>query len=184
MPRPPLRLYPAFSGEFSSDEVIARGELSVAEEDETSAFVAEVNARLATGKLPQVVRSYLASASSSDEETPVDGPGAVENWLGLVDHAQALQAQALAASPLHPVLERTARRALRSVLLYEHQITPRARRQARQTLWRRQHTGPLPPIEVLLKWEQCHCLPCQQAWAMTPGAGSSPAFSAVAEQSA
>jgi len=167
MPRPPLRLHPALSSELSRDEVISPNELSVAEEDKASAFIAEVNARLSVGKLPQVVRSPSRS-TASEEETPVDGPGAVENWLGLVVHAQVLQAQALAVNPLHPVLERTARRALRSVLLYEHQITPRARRQARQTLWRRQHTGPLPALEVLPKWERCQCPQCQQAWAMTP----------------
>ena len=103
MPRPPLRLHPA----LPAMNLIAPDELSVPEEDETSAFIAEVNARLSIGKLPQVIHSSPASASSSEEETPVDGPGAVENWLGLVDHAQALQAQALAVSPLHPVLERT-----------------------------------------------------------------------------
>ncbi len=179
MPRPPLRLHPA----FSSDDLLSPDELAVPEEDEGSAFISEVNTCLSRGKLPQVMHSSPTSAGSS-EETPVDGPRAVENWLGLVDHAQALQARALASSPLHPVLERQARRALRSVLLYEHEITPRTRRQARQALWRRQHTGPLPPLEVILTWEKCQCLPCQHARTMTPGAGSSHAFSAVAEQSA
>ena len=91
---------------YLADNLTPPDELPPAEEDETSAFVAEVNARLSIGKLPQVVRSSPTRAPSSEEETPVDGPGAVENWLGLVDHAQALQAQALAATPLHPVLER------------------------------------------------------------------------------
>lgn len=103
MPRPLLRLHPA----LSNDEPISPDDLPVAEEDETSAFISEVNARLSAGKLPQVVRRSLTSPAP-EEETPVDGPGAVENWLGLVDHAQALQARALAAKPLHPVLERTA----------------------------------------------------------------------------
>jgi hypothetical protein len=146
--------------------------------------VAKLTARLSVGKLPQVARSSPASTSSSEEGTPLDAPGAVAYWLGLVDRAQALQAQALAANPLHPVLERTARRALRSVLLYEHQITPRARRQARQTLWRRQHTGPLPSLEVLLRWEQCQCLPCRQARALGPEGEATSAFAAVTEQSA
>ena len=177
MPRPPLRLHPA----LSSDELISSDELSVAEEDEASAFIAEVNARLSIGKLPQIVRSPSTS-TATEEETPVDGPGAVENWLGLVDHAQVLQAQALAAKPMHPVLERTTRRALRSVLLYEHQITSRARHQARQALWRWQHTGPLPPLEVLLTWGQCRCATCQQERAATPMAET--ALAAVAEQTA
>jgi hypothetical protein len=180
MPFPLLRLHPA----LSIDDLIPPDALTAPEEDETSAFVAELNARLSIGKLPQVARSSPASAPSSEEETPIDGPGAVAYWLGLVDRAQALQAQALDANPLHPVLERTARRALRSVLLYEHQITPRARRQARQTLWRRQHTGPLPPLEVLLKWERCQCLPCQQARALAPEGEATSALAAVAEQSA
>jgi hypothetical protein len=180
MPLPPLRLHPA----LSADELIPPDELSEPGEDETRAFVAELNALLSVGKLPQVTRSAPTSAASSEEETPLDGPGAVANWLGLVDHAQALQAEALAPKLLHPVLEQQARRALRSVLLYEHQITPRARRQARQSLWRRQDTGPLPPLEVLLKWERCQCLPCQQARAMTPIVASALALAAVAEQSA
>lgn len=179
MPRLPLRLHPA----LSSDDLISPDELSPAEEDEASAFIAEVNARLSIGKLPQVMCSSPTTAAS-EEETPADGPGAAENWLGLVDHAQALQAQAPAAQPLHPVLEHQARRALRSVLLYEHQITPRARRQARQALWRRQHTGPLPPLEVLLTWERCQCLPCQRARAVMPGVEPAPALVAAAEQSA
>jgi hypothetical protein len=106
------------------------------------------------------------------------------NWLGLVDHAQALQAQALAINQLHPVLERTARRALRSAPMYERPTTPRARRQAGQLLWRRHHTGPLPLLEVLLKWELCQCLSCQHARAMAPEAESNRALAAVAEQSA
>jgi hypothetical protein len=180
MPRPPLRLHPV----LSSDDPISPADLPPPEVDATSAFIAEVNARLSIGKLPRVLHSSAARAPSSEEETPLDGPGALEDWLGLVDHAQALQAQALAATPVHPVLERTARRALRSVLLYEHQITPRARRQARQALWRRQHTGSLPSLEVLLKWEQCQCLPCQQARALVPDSELAPALAAVAEQSA
>jgi hypothetical protein len=179
MPHPPLRLHPA----LYSDDLLAPDALPLVEEDETSAFIAEINARLSVRKLPQAARSFPASAAS-EEETPLDGPGAVTNWLGLVDHAQTVQAQALAASPLHPVLERQVCRALGSVLLYEHQITPRARRQARQTLWRRQHAGPLPLLEVLLKWEKCQCLPCQHARAMTPEVASTPALVAVAEQSA
>jgi len=88
MPLPPLRLHPA----LSRDELTAPDELPPPEEDEPSAFIAEVNARMSIGHLPQVARNQPVTSSASEEETPVDGPGAVANWVGLVDHAQALQA--------------------------------------------------------------------------------------------
>jgi hypothetical protein len=48
-----------------------------------------------------------------------------------------------------------------SVLLYEHQITPKARRLARLALWSRAHSGPLPPFSIRVRWGQCQCARCQ-----------------------
>jgi hypothetical protein len=90
-------------------------------------------------------------------ETPTDGEEAAERWLDLHDHAVKLRTQ------LHPgdiVQTKIVRRALRSVLLYEHQITPKARRLARLALWSRTHAGPLPLFCVRVRWGQCQCARC------------------------
>jgi hypothetical protein len=65
-------------------------------------------------------------------ETPTDGEEAAERWLDLHDHAAELCAQ---LRPGDITQTKIVRRALRSVLLYEHQITPKARRLARLALW-------------------------------------------------
>jgi hypothetical protein len=91
-------------------------------------------------------------------ETPTDGEEAAERWLDLYDHAVELRAQ---LRPGDVVQTRNVRRALRSVLLYEHQITPKARRLARLALWSRTHSGPLPPFAVRVRWGQCQCARCQ-----------------------
>ena len=91
-------------------------------------------------------------------ETPYEGAGAAARWLALHDRAVELRA---ALRPGDVVAERTVRRALRSVLLYEHQITPKTRRQARTELWRRAHNGPLPSFAVRSQWARCHCAHCQ-----------------------
>src|SRR5215470_16579757 len=61
-------------------------------------------------------------------ETPVEGQGAVTRWLALHDCARQLRA---ALQPWDGVGTRQAQRAIRSLFLYEHQLTPKARRQAR-----------------------------------------------------
>jgi len=98
-------------------------------------------------------------------ETPYEGAGAVARWLALHDRAVELRA---ALRPGDVVAERTVRRALRSVLLYEHQITPTTRRQARTELWRRAHDGPLPPFAVRSRWARCHCAHCQTSDTSAP----------------
>jgi hypothetical protein len=91
-------------------------------------------------------------------ETPTDGEEAAGRWLDLYDHAIELRAR---LCPGDIVQTRNVRRALRSVLLYEHQITPKARRLARLALWSRSHSGPLPPFAVRVRWGQCQCARCQ-----------------------
>lgn len=61
-------------------------------------------------------------------ETPIDGEEAAECWLDLHDHAVELRLQ---LRPADIVQTKNVRRALRSVLLYDHLITPKARRLAR-----------------------------------------------------
>ena len=56
-------------------------------------------------------------------ETPTDREEAAERWLDLYDHAVKLRAQ---LRPGDIAQTKNVRRALRSVLLYEHQITPTA----------------------------------------------------------
>jgi hypothetical protein len=76
-------------------------------------------------------------------ETPTDGEEAAQRWLDLQDHAVELRAQ---LRPGDIVQTKNVRRTLRSVLLYEHQITPKARRLARLALWSRTHSGPLATV--------------------------------------
>jgi hypothetical protein len=78
---------------------------------------------------------------TSAAETPVEGRGAVNRWLALHDRAHDLRA---ALRPDDGVGERQARRAIRSVLLYEHQLTATTRRKARETLWQRDRAQLLP----------------------------------------
>jgi|GEM_PF-2416532 len=91
-------------------------------------------------------------------ETPTDGEEAAELWLDLHDHAVELRAQ---VRPGDMVQTKIVQRGLRSVLLYEHQMTPKARRLARLALWSRTHSGPLPPFSVRVCWGQCQCARCQ-----------------------
>ncbi len=77
-------------------------------------------------------------------ETPVEGAGARARWLALHDRAVALRT---VWRPGDIVGEQQVRRALRSVLLYEHQLSGPTRRQARSDLWRRDRSDePLPPF--------------------------------------
>jgi len=98
-------------------------------------------------------------------ETPYEGPGAVARWMALHDRAVELRA---ALSPGDVVAERIVRRALRSVLLYEHQITSKTRRQARMELWLRLHDGPLPSFSVRSGWAACRCARCRPSAALSP----------------
>jgi hypothetical protein len=94
------------------------------------------------------------------DETPTDGEEAAARWLDLHERAVELRAQ---LRPGVIVQTKNTQRALQSVLLYEHQITPKARRLARLALWSRTHSGPLPPFSVRVRWGQCQCVRCQVA---------------------
>jgi hypothetical protein len=90
-------------------------------------------------------------------ETPVEGAGAVARWVALLDRAEQLRRD----SPSdHPTVERQIARAIESLFLYEHQMLPAARRQARAYLWRRDRTEPLPPSQQRAEWERCRCRKC------------------------
>ena len=91
-------------------------------------------------------------------ETPVEGVGARARWIALHDRAVALRA---VLQPGDIVGERQVRRALRSVLLYEHQLSGQTRRQARTDLWRRDRSDkPLPPFVERVRWARCGCAQC------------------------
>jgi hypothetical protein len=101
--------------------------------------------------VPTLTSSYVG-------DTPVDGEGARARWLGLHDRAVALRA---ALQPGDIVGERQVRRALRSVLLYEHQLSGQTRRQTRTELWRRDRSEePLPPFVERVRWARCRCGQC------------------------
>jgi hypothetical protein len=101
--------------------------------------------------VPTFTSSYVG-------DTPVEGAGARARWLALHDRAVALRA---ALRPGDIVGERQVRRALRSVLLYEHQLSGQTRRQARTDLWRRDRSDePLPPFVERVRWARCRCGQC------------------------
>jgi hypothetical protein len=103
-----------------------------------------------------------ARSRSDHMKTPVEGPHAVQNWLDLHDHAQLLRKT---VDLSQPHLRRQLRQAVASLFLYEHQLTERARRQARLALWDRDHASiPFPSHPShLLVWSQCRCPRCQPA---------------------
>jgi hypothetical protein len=94
-------------------------------------------------------------------DTPVEGAAARARWLALYDRAVALRA---AWQPGDIVGERQVRRALRSVQLYEHQLSGQTRRQARTDLWRRDRSDEeLPPFVKRVRWARCRCGQCSVA---------------------
>ncbi len=109
--------------------------------------------------------------------TPRVGPGAVQRWVDLLDAAERGLCW---ADPHDANAQRTAGRRIESLFLYEHQMTPPARRRARETVWNRHHPGQnLPealhaPDELApapgcvcancrRRWEQCSCRSCRRA---------------------
>jgi hypothetical protein len=91
-------------------------------------------------------------------ETPIEGEGAVERLIALHDRARTLRA---ALRPEDGVGARQVQRAIRSLFLYEHQLTPRTRRQARTVLWCRDRAEELPPFVERVRWARCRCPDCQ-----------------------
>jgi hypothetical protein len=91
-------------------------------------------------------------------ETPIEGKGAVARWVALYDRVRDLQA---ALRPGDGVGERQVQRAIRSLFLYEHQLLPTTRRQARTFLWRRDRAEGLPAFAERARWTHCRCSQCQ-----------------------
>ncbi len=89
--------------------------------------------------------------------TPTDGTEAIATWAALLDRAET----AMQSGDLDdPYAQRTASRLLDSVYLFEHQMSPEARRLAREFVWLRDHDEPLPPVAERLHWERCLCRGC------------------------
>ena len=99
-------------------------------------------------------------------ETPILGEGAVARWLALHDCARDQRAALRAGDS---VGERQVRRAIRSLFLYEHVITPKTRWQARTRLWERDQSECLPSFVEQVEWTRCRCSRCQAS-----GTGRSP----------
>jgi hypothetical protein len=91
-------------------------------------------------------------------ETPVEGAEAVARWIALHDRARELRS---ALRPGDGVGDRQVQRAIRSLFLYEHQLTPKTRRQARTALWRRERVEALPAFSERARWARCRCTQCQ-----------------------
>jgi hypothetical protein len=92
------------------------------------------------------------------DEPPINGEDAVARWLALYDRARDLRAALHAGDG---VGQRHALRAIRSLFLYEHQLTAKTRRQARTMLWRRDRRESLPAFTERSRWARCRCAHCQ-----------------------
>jgi hypothetical protein len=105
------------------------------------------------------------------------GTGAVRRWIALLDAAEVAIYQ---VDPADPVAQRSAGRRIESLFLFEHHMTPEARRLAREAIWRRDHRGkslpgrlhqptvaPAEPGCVCatcrVRWERCNCRACRLA---------------------
>ena len=91
-------------------------------------------------------------------ETPTEGTGAVARWVALYDRARALR---LRMNADDIVAAHQVQRAVRSLFLYEHQLTPKTRRRARTVVWQRDQRSPLPAFAELARWARCRCAHCQ-----------------------
>lgn len=87
-------------------------------------------------------------------------PGAIARWIALFDQAERLHAS-LEAYWEDPVASRRVGQAIASLFLFEHTMTPLERRQARERLWRRDKSEPLPDATRRQEWEHCRCRSCQ-----------------------
>jgi hypothetical protein len=135
----------------------AIGELATDERTTLERFRERAEAGLLVVSLPGDRPTRHTRQSDQDSETPTDGTEAVECWVGLLDRAESLMG---AVDWDNPYVQRTARRALDSLYRYEHEMTPTARRLAREFVWLRDRDAPLPPAEERVGWERCRCRAC------------------------
>ncbi len=120
------------------------------------AAVREIHQRADAGLLT-VARPGDGRRQPLTGETPTDGTEAVIIWVALLDRAET----AMQSGDLDdPYVQRNASRLLDSMYLYEHQMTPEARRLAREFVWLRDHDEPLPPVAERVHWERCLCRGC------------------------
>lgn len=108
--------------------------------------------------------------AASPGETPTEGAGAVARWIALHDRARALQSS-MKANDI--VAAHQVQRAVRSLFLYEHQLTAKTRRRARTALWQRDQRSPLPTFVGRAQWATCRCPRCQPAMWIVPAASRS-----------
>jgi hypothetical protein len=137
------------------------------------------------------VAGEAAAEAGTDAAETTETTDLVGRWVALFDEAEALLAAAVAdpddstASRLH----RAASWALDTLSTSEHAMTPDARRQAREYVWRRDHAeAELLPNEVVLRrWEQCLCRRCHAARVLGHPIGAvplAPSASAAVERAA
>jgi hypothetical protein len=115
--------------------------------------------------------------SSSTRPAQQGGAGAVRRWIALLDAAEAAIYE---VDPANPVAQRSAGKRIESLFLFEHQMTPEARRLAREAVWRRDNPGKSLPARLHLptvapaepgcvcatcrvRWERCACRACRLA---------------------
>lgn len=125
--------------------------------------------RVAGGDLlhPVLVAPQRADYSG---ETPTEGAGAVARWVALHDRARALQSS-IKADDI--VAAHQVQRAVRSLFLYEHQLTTKTRRRARTVLWQRDQRSQLPAFAERARWGTCRCPRCQPSMWIVPVAARS-----------
>src|SRR5262249_27333960 len=83
---------------------------------------------------------------------------AVQRWVQLLGRAERLMDS---APPADEDIQRRAGAALDALAAYEHELTPAERRQARETVWHRDHANePLPAEPLRPEWARCRCRAC------------------------
>jgi hypothetical protein len=115
--------------------------------------------RVLGGEVLHLAPPALRSPDNAGE-TPVEGAKAVTRWVALHDCASEQRAGLRSGDV---VGARQVARAVRSLFLYEHQLTAKTRRRARTILWQRDRRGPLPAFVERARWAACRCPRCQPA---------------------
>ena len=105
-----------------------------------------------------LLRSTTRKTTPTRREVPRQGEAAIRRWIALLDVADQLQT---AQDPRDPCAQRQAGRAINALFRYEHALVPPTRQRARERLWLRTRSEPLPPAAARAKWQQCRCLQCR-----------------------
>lgn len=113
------------------------------------------------GGMGEEVQRYAVNAAPSTLATMRSLPplrGMAVGWVRQLDRAEAAIA---AATPHDEYAQRNASKLIDSLFAYEHQMPDTQRRKAREYVWLRDKTEPLPSEEERVEWELCRCRRCK-----------------------